>query len=99
MSEQALYTALGIALFWLGLYRAVTVTSMLIKVVAYNIAGAGTFMVLIATAYSPTEPADPVPHAIVLTGIVVSLAATALAVLLALRCQREDNGGGRHNND
>ncbi|MBD3584940.1 Na+/H+ antiporter subunit C [Salinimonas sp. HHU 13199] len=87
MSEQSLYTVLGIGLFWLGLYRALTVNALLIKIISFNVAGAGTFMILIASAYHDTLPPDAIPHAIVLTGIVVSVATSALAILLALRSQ------------
>ncbi len=45
--------------------------------------GTGVFMVLIAMAARHTSP-DPVPHAMVLTGIVVAVAATAFALVLAI---------------
>lgn len=93
MNEQAFYTALGIGLFWLGVFRAITVDALLIKVVAFNVAGAGIFMILIATAYRGSLPPDAIPHAIVLTGIVVSVAASALAVLLALRSRSPVSSG------
>jgi len=55
-------------------------------VLALNVMGAGVFLVLIAVAYRGAgTPADPVPHALVLTGIVVAVSATALALALGKR--------------
>ncbi len=39
--------------------------------------------------------ADPVPHAMVITGIVVAFAATALGVALIVRLGDETSGTGR----
>ena len=48
---------------------------------------------LVATAYIPLGQGDidPVPHAMVLTGIVVSVSVTALALILACRVQETSN--------
>lgn len=54
--------------------------------------GAGVFHVFIAVAYRGLEAApDPVPHALVLTGIVVAVSATALALTLGQRLERPDD--------
>jgi hypothetical protein len=61
---------------------------------AINVMGAGVFMMLIAVAYrGPDLAPDPVPHALVLTGIVVAVSATALALALARRLDREQDDG------
>ena len=53
---------------------------------AINVCGAGVFLVFVALAYrGPGLAPDPVPHALVLTGIVVAVSATALAVALGRR--------------
>ncbi len=69
-----IYGLAGIALFSLGLRMAFSPVALLRRVLAINIAGAGLFLLLIAVAYRgfPSVP-DPVPHAFVLTGIVVAL--------------------------
>ncbi|MNC39829.1 putative monovalent cation/H+ antiporter subunit C [compost metagenome] len=46
--------------------------------------GSGAFLVLVGLAQRH-DVADPVPQAMVLTGIVVAVAATALALALARR--------------
>jgi len=44
---------------------------------------------LVAIAYRGPEAPDPVPHAMVVTGIVVAFASTALAVALARHIHAE----------
>jgi multicomponent Na+:H+ antiporter subunit C len=50
--------------------------------------GTGVFMVLVTSALGQGQPADPVPHAMVLTGIVVAVSATAFALALSLARER-----------
>jgi len=50
------------------------------------------FHVLVAVAYRGIDRApDPIPHALVLTGIVVAVSATALALALARRLEGRDD--------
>jgi len=52
--------------------------------------GSGVFLVLVALgARTPGASPDPVPHAMVITGIVVAVSATALALALMLRVRKE----------
>lgn len=86
MSVAMLYAVTGLGLFSLGLYALIVRTHLLRKILALNIMGSGVFLVLIAlAARTPTGPPDPVPHAMVITGIVVAVAATALALVLLRR--------------
>jgi multicomponent Na+:H+ antiporter subunit C len=86
LTAQLLYGLTGCLIVALGLRTALLHASLLHRVVAINVLGAGVFMILIAIAYrGPGVPPDPVPHALVLTGIVVAVSATALALALA-RC-------------
>ena len=86
--EQLLFGLLGTVLFGLGLYSAFTSRVLLRRILAINIAGGGLFLQLIALAYKGLIQApDPVPHALVLTGIVVAFSATALALALGRRLQ------------
>jgi len=67
----------------LGLRSTLLAHSMLQRVIAINVMGAGVFMMMITIAYrGPDAAPDPVPHALVLTGIVVAVSATALALTL-----------------
>jgi multicomponent Na+:H+ antiporter subunit C len=56
------------------------------KILALNVMGTGIFLFLVAgAARSGLKAPDPVPHAMVLTGIVVAVSATALGLALAGR--------------
>lgn len=86
MSPTLLFGATGIGLFALGLAAAVGHSHLLRKVLALNLAGSGVFLLFIALAYrGPQASPDPVPHALVLTGLVVSVSATALLLALVRR--------------
>jgi multicomponent Na+:H+ antiporter subunit C len=52
--------------------------------------GVGIFMFLIALARKSESVFDPVPHAMVLTGIVIAVAGTALALNLMVRIHNID---------
>ena len=88
MSHALLYAMVGVGLFTLGLYALIIHAHLLRKILASNVMGSGVFLVLVALA-NRTQGADPVPHAMVITGIVVAISATALALALMLRVQAE----------
>ena len=93
-TEQLMFGLAGVALFVLGLGMAFSQLALLRRVLAINVAGGGVFLLLVAVAYrGPGMAPDPVPHALVLTGIVVAFGATSLALALArrLHAQRDDD--------
>lgn len=86
MSPALFYSLTGIILFLLGLYALNVHVHLLRKILAFNVMSSGVFLVLAGLARrAPTGTPDPVPHAMVITGIVVAVAATALALVLMLR--------------
>jgi multicomponent Na+:H+ antiporter subunit C len=86
MESHQLYALTGALLFCVGLYGLVACRHLLRKVMALNISGGGVFLFLIAVAKrNLLEYADPVLHAMVLTGIVVALSATGFAIALVRR--------------
>ena len=88
MTTSMLYAFVGAALFSAGLFGMITAHRLIRTVMAFNIAGSGVFLFLVAMAYRDRAAfPDPVPHAMVLTGIVVAVSATALALLLICRLQ------------
>ena len=93
MIETALlFGTTGALLTALGLRAAILQALLLRKILAINVMGVGVFLILIATAYrGPDVPADPVPQALVLTGIVVAVSATALGLALERRRRRGDH--------
>jgi len=80
------YAAMGLLLFAMGLLGLVLGRHPVRKILALNVMGTGTFLFLVAGAarYGLANP-DPIPHAMVLTGIVVAVSATALGLALAGR--------------
>lgn len=83
---ETIYGLAGVGLFALGLRAALLHRHLLGQLLAINVCGAGVFLVLVALAYrGPALAPDPVPHALVLTGIVVAVSATALALALGRR--------------
>lgn len=88
MSATAIYGLAGAALVSLGLFGVATQAALLRKVVAFNLLGGGVFLIFGVVAKRGTVAGlgvDPVPQALVITGLVVAFAATALAVVLVLR--------------
>lgn len=91
LTTQLLYGLTGVGLFALALRAVLLQASLLRRLLALNLMGAGLFLMLIAVAYrGPDQVPDPVPHALVLTGIVVAVSATALALALGRRLRKED---------
>lgn len=88
-----LYALAGVALFALGLVHLVARTHVVRRILALNIMGSGVFLVLIALAKRAPEGPDPVPQAMVLTGLVVSVSATAVALFLAIQGRAGPTGG------
>jgi len=84
MTAPLLYALTGAILCSLGLFGLLRLSHLLRKLVAFNIMGSGVFLVMVALPQHP-DTVDPVPQALVLTGIVVAIAATALAVVLIRR--------------
>jgi multicomponent Na+:H+ antiporter subunit C len=86
MEAFPLFALVGALIFVLGLFRLVTHAHLIRKLLALNVMGSGAFLVLIATAHRDrlTTP-DPVPQAMVLTGIVVAVSITAFALALTRR--------------
>lgn len=79
-----LYSFTGLILFVFGFFALIVCAQPLRKILGANIMASGIFLFLVATSYRPEAAAiDPVPQAMVLTGIVVSVSTTAVALVLA----------------
>lgn len=86
--SATLYGLLGAGLVGIGLFGLLAGRDALLRILAFNLLGGGIFLVFGAVARRGAGAglaADPVPQAIILTGIVVAFAATTLAVALVLR--------------
>ena len=86
MNPAFFYALVGVGLFTLGLHALIAYAHLLRKILAINVMGSGVFLVLAALAKRGGDAApDPVPHAMVITGIVVAVSATAFALVLMLK--------------
>jgi multicomponent Na+:H+ antiporter subunit C len=84
MNSAWIFSLAGALLFVAGTAGIILPQHLLRKIIAFNIMGSGIFLVLLGLAQRDGTT-DPVPQAMVLTGIVVAVAATALALALARR--------------
>lgn len=88
LSPASLFGLCGATLVGIGLFVVITHADLLRRVVSFNILGAGVFLVFGAVARRGAGAGfetDPVPQALVITGIVVAFSATALAIALLER--------------
>ncbi|MBW6520185.1 MAG: NADH-quinone oxidoreductase subunit K [Desulfoarculaceae bacterium] len=84
MTSGLLFACVGALLFVMGVSGVLLIRHLLRRILAFNLMGSGAFLVLVGLAQRHGV-ADPVPQAMVLTGIVVAVAATALALALVRR--------------
>ncbi|HYN78690.1 MAG TPA: NADH-quinone oxidoreductase subunit K [Lamprocystis sp. (in: g-proteobacteria)] len=94
MSGPTLFGLCGAALVGLGLYGLIGQPGALRKVLAFNLIGSGVFLHFgaiarrgggVLAAAGTGLDGDPVPQALVITGLVVAFAASAIAVALLVR--------------
>ena len=87
----ALFWLTGSGLVGLGLYGLIVRPHPLAKLLALNLLGSGVFLlfgVIARRGAAAGLAADPVPQALVITGIVVAFSATAIAAGLLLRLRK-----------
>jgi len=88
MTTPAVFGICGALAAGLGLYGVIANPQPLRKILAFNLLSSGAFLLFGVVARRGAAAAfsgDPVPQALVITGIVVAAAGTALAVALLLR--------------
>lgn len=92
MSSTLFWMMIGAALWLLGLHGLLTLRHALRRIIAFNLMGSGVFLVMIALA-ARSQPSDPLLVALVVTGLVVAVSATALALRLAgVAHDRQESG-------
>jgi len=78
------YALVGAMLVAIAFTAFAAHTHVLRRLLAFNVMGTGSFLVLVGLAQH-VRGVDPVPQALVLTGIVVAVASTALALVIFRR--------------
>ncbi|MCL0095138.1 cation:proton antiporter subunit C [Dehalococcoidia bacterium] len=90
----------SVVLFLVGLYAMIVRRNLIKKIMGLNILSTSVFLYLISVAYKeggapPIRVSEvevyvnPLPHALVLTGIVVALALTSFALVLTIKIYKE----------
>ena len=88
MNTATLFGLCAAVLIGMGLCGLIVNPHPLRKVLAFNVIGSGVFMLAGAIARRGAAAGlggDPVPQALLITGIVVAFSATALAIAVLLR--------------
>ena len=92
MSDAKIFGLCAAVLIGFGVYGLIVNPQPLRKILAFNVVGSGVFLLFGAIARRGAGAGfggDPVPQALLITGIVVAFSATALAVALLLRLHDE----------
>lgn len=90
MRSTSTFLVVGLALVVLGMVRTLLAEDLVRQVLGVNVAGAGVLLVLGSIAAGGEGP-DPVPQALVLTGIVVTVSVTAVALGLVRRIEQDED--------
>ena len=88
MDGATLFGLCAAVLVGLGLYALIVNPQPLRKIVAFNVVGGGVFLLFGTIAHRGAASGwggDPVPQALLITGLVVAFCATALALAILLR--------------
>jgi multicomponent Na+:H+ antiporter subunit C len=99
MSAATIFGLCAAVAVGLGLYGLITNPQPLRKILAFNLLGSGVFLLFGVVARRGAAAGfggDPVPQALVITGIVVAFSATALAAALLLRLFQTTNSATLH---
>jgi multicomponent Na+:H+ antiporter subunit C len=94
MTSSLFWMIIGATLWLLGLHGLLTLRQALRRIIAFNLMGSGVFLVMIALA-ARSQPSDPLLIALVVTGLVVAVSATALALRLAGVAQGQEPQSGQ----
>ena len=87
------YLGLAVMLLVTGLVRMLLVEDRVARLVAMNVVGSGSLLVLVALG-ARSDPADPVLSALVITGLVITVAFTGVGAVLIRRIEGLRTTGG-----
>jgi multicomponent Na+:H+ antiporter subunit C len=87
--SQLIYVFTSAAIVGLGVYGLLAASHLLRKLLALNLLGSGVFLLMVTITSGGGRVSDPVPHALVLTGLVIAVSLTAFALALLNRLAME----------
>lgn len=82
---EVVFPLTAAALFAVGLYGVLTRGDLIHRLLAVNIMSSAVFLFLVVVSARHPQGVDPVPQAMVLTGIVIAVSLTAFALVLVRR--------------
>lgn len=86
------YLGLAVVLVVAGLVRMLLVEDRVARLVAMNVVGSGSLLVLVALA-ARSDSTDPVLSALVITGLVITVAFTGVGAVLIRRIEGIETTG------
>ncbi len=98
-ASELVYIAAAAALAGLGVYGVLIAAHVVRKLLALNLVGSSVFLLLVVLGGRGGGALDPVPQALVLTGMVVAVATTALALAILLALYRRAGGADLDSDD
>ncbi|MGK4218247.1 NADH-quinone oxidoreductase subunit K [Kocuria marina] len=93
LTVSQFYVVLGIVLAAAGMVRMLLVQDLMARLVAMNVVGVGSLLILLALA-ARSDPLDPVLSALVITGLVITVAFTGVGAILIRRIEATRDGDG-----
>lgn len=93
LTVSQFYVVLGIVLAVAGMVRMLLVQDLMARLVAMNVVGVGSLLILLALA-ARSDPLDPVLSALVITGLVITVAFTGVGAILIRRIEATRDGDG-----
>lgn len=97
MSVVTIYLLLGTVVTVAGLVRMLLVSDLMARLVAMNLTGTGSLLILLALGARSVQ-IDPVLSALVITGLVITVAFTGFGAVLIRRIE-EPAGHDRHEDE
>ncbi|WP_022872653.1 NADH-quinone oxidoreductase subunit K [Nesterenkonia alba] len=99
MTLSALYLLLGTVVAVAGMLRMLLTGDLIARLIGMNVVGIGSLLILLALGARAEEP-DPVLSALVITGLVITVAFTGFGAVLIRRIESaehadDDATGGR----
>ncbi|MDT8439039.1 MAG: cation:proton antiporter subunit C [Wenzhouxiangellaceae bacterium] len=88
MNDPLVYVLTAAAVFGIGVHGLIAARHLMRKLLAINLMLSAVFLLLLATSAPLGQAPDPVPQALVLTGIVIGVSSTAFALALMVRLVR-----------
>lgn len=89
------YLMIGTIIAVAGLVRLLLVRDLVARLIALNVTGTGSLLILLSLG-ARQSPADPVLSALVITGLVITVAFTGLGAVLIRRIEADSDADDAH---